>query len=237
MHDINGITLQSTRIIYPGEESRGITFAVTNDTLSPYLLQSRVDEWESSLSATESPEGTAEAPLPFIVTPPLIRVDAGETVTLRIRRTQNTLPADRESVFAFEVKAIPGQPAEDISAQEGQGRMVLALQNTLKLFYRPAGLPAYDIQSVAEALQFQRQGAQLTVRNPTAFYATFSTLSVGGQAVGDSALFSMVPPFGQLSYPLPVVTSAGDVRWSLLDDYGVPTASVIRPLSAGQAEW
>lgn len=228
VHDRNGITLQSTRIIYPEEESRGIAFTVTNDSLSPYLLQSRVDGWGLSLSASESP-------LPFIVTPPLIRGDAGEMVTLRIRRTQNTLPADRESVFAFQVKAIPSQSAEGTFASEEEVRMILALQNTLKLFYRPAGLPVYDAQSIAEALQFQCQHSRLTVHNPTAFYVTFDSLSVNGLAVERDALFSMVPPFGQRSYPLLEVTSSCDIDWSLVDDYGLPTTSITRKLNDGHA--
>lgn len=219
-----GITLQSTRLVYAAKETKGMPFAVTNNTQTPYLMQSRVTTWRASPSEGGSP------PLsPFIVLPPLVRLEPGETVTLRIRRTQDTLSADRESVFALQLKAIPGQKERGESAEE-KARITLALQNTLKLFYRPEGLPPYDAQSVASALQFKRQSAQLVVTNPTVFYATFSTLSVGGKVVDDNALLKMVPPLGQQTYPLPDADASGDVSWQLLNEYGSPTTSVNRPL-------
>ncbi|MBT0463140.1 fimbrial biogenesis chaperone [Morganella morganii] len=216
----NGITLQSTRIIYSGKETKGIPFAVTNNTQTPYLMQSRVTTWPPPPSAESS-----LPPSPFIVLPPLVRLEPGETVTLRIRLIENTLPSDKESVFAFQLKAIPGQ--KDRGGYAGdQARITLALQNTLKLFYRPEGLPPYDAQSAAGALQFKRQGAQLIVTNPAVFYATFSTLSAGGKKVDGKALLKMVPPLGQQTYPLQDAESSGDIRWQLLNEYGTPTISV-----------
>lgn len=229
-----GITLQSTRVIYPANETKGVTFAVTNDTQSVYLVQSRVEAWPTSLAEPVDASSKVKAASPFIVLPPLTRLESKDTLTLRIRLIEKTLPADRESVFAFQVKAIPSQSEDDKQAESngtGQARIILALQNTLKLFYRPEGLPPYDVQQVAQALQFQRQGTQLLVTNPTAFYATFDELSVAGKPIEADALFSMVPPLGQQTYPLPNALPSGEVRWRLLDDYGVKTEPVTRTLN------
>ncbi|PVZ87881.1 molecular chaperone [Serratia sp. S1B] len=229
-----GITLQSTRVIYPANETKGITFAVTNDTQAVYLVQSRVEAWPTSLAEPVDASSEVKAVSPFIVLPPLTRLESRDTLTLRIRLIEKTLPTDRESVFAFQVKAIPNQSEHGKQAEShstGQARIILAIQNTLKLFYRPEGLPPYDVNQVAQALQFQRQGTQLVVTNPTAFYATFDELSVAGKPITAEALFSMVPPLGQQAYPLPNAVSSGEVRWRLLDDYGVKTESVTRTLN------
>lgn len=229
-----GITLQSTRVIYSANETKGITFAVTNDTEGVYLVQSRVEAWSSSLSEPADASSKIKAAAPFIVLPPLTRLESRDTLTLRIRLIEKTLPTDRESVFAFLVKAIPSQSEPGKQAENnstGQARIILALQNTLKLFYRPEGLPLYDVQQIAQALQFQRQGTQLVVTNPTAFYASFDALSVAGKAIGAEALFNMVPPLGQQIYPLPDAVTSGEVRWRLLDDYGVKTEPVTRTLN------
>lgn len=48
----DGIKLQSTRVIYPGESHNGITFTVTNNTAKPFLLQSRVIPWQADEQET-----------------------------------------------------------------------------------------------------------------------------------------------------------------------------------------
>lgn len=228
----NGITLQSTRAIYSGENIKGITFGVVNDTKMPYLMQSRVDNWALELfEPIDSFDESSSSP--FIVLPPLERLGAGEKITLNIRRIQNTLPTDRESVFALQIKAIPAQNKAENSENsptKDQAQIVLALQNTLKLFYRPEGLPEYNAQLVAQSLQFERKGTQLVVSNPTVFYATFESLSVGGKQLGDEELFKMVPPLGQQTYSFSDIASFGEVRWQLLDDYSVPTELMVRAL-------
>ena len=58
-----GITLQSTRVIYPADKKKGITFTLKNDTRVPYLIQSRVVNAPSSHLPGNDIEPLAEAPL------------------------------------------------------------------------------------------------------------------------------------------------------------------------------
>ncbi len=44
---------------------------------------------------------------PFLITPPLFRLDAKQENVLRIIRTGGNLPADRESLFWLNIKSIP----------------------------------------------------------------------------------------------------------------------------------
>ena len=87
---------------------------------------------------------------------------------------------------------------------------MLALQNTLKLFYRPQQLPVYTIEQIADKLRFVKQDGKLVVSNSAPYFVTFKSLTVGNTAIDDKALFQMIPPFGQLTYPLPV-SASGDV--------------------------
>ncbi|EIY1065510.1 molecular chaperone [Escherichia coli] len=231
----DGISLQSTRVIYQATKKRGITFTVTNDTQRSYLVQSRVVPWSYGPVKDELTEEHFR--VPFVVTPPLSRIEAGDTLSLHIRQFENTLPKNRESVFAFQIKSIPGQ-SDGLGdkkmpplARGEPAKVVLALQNTLKLFYRPDGLPEYDAELISQSLQFQRKGNQLVVMNPSAFYVTFYALTVGNKAVEDKALLNMVPPFGEQTYPLKKISLPGEVRWRILDDYRTPTEQKRRILS------
>lgn len=221
-----GITLQATRVIYPANQKKGVTFTLKNDTKVPYLIQSLVTD--------KIPGQTTNAPTPseapFVVLPPLKRLASDESVTLTLRLTHSRLPQDRESVLSFIVRAIPAQPELSKNpVATGQVKMALALQNTLKLFYRPTTLPEYDVQQVADTLQFRRFGDQLSVTNPSAFYVTFSSLAVGSHPIDSSALFAMVPPFGKHTYSLPKTTT-GEVTWQLVNDYGRATDKFRRNL-------
>ncbi|MEZ2759592.1 molecular chaperone [Providencia vermicola] len=232
----SGITIQSTRVIYSGSETKGITFSVANDSVSPYLLQSRITPWAQDLQTDYFEDETKV--VPFIVTPPLKRLESRESLALLIRLTQHSLPTDRESVFAFHIKAIPSQPSNE--NQQGislpvisneKTNITVALKNTLKLFYRPEELPPYDAQKIAESLQFKRQNEQLVVTNPTAFYVTFDVLTIDGKNIKDDDLFFMTPPLSQQTYPIPNGTTRGDISFQLLNDYGVKTNPVIRTLN------
>ncbi|UHD27162.1 molecular chaperone [Klebsiella variicola] len=71
------------------------------------FLQSRVIPWQAD--EQDNVSGNQSGGLPFIVLPPLQRLEASDALTLRIRLTRNTLPKDRESVFILSLKTIPGQ--------------------------------------------------------------------------------------------------------------------------------
>ncbi|HHL2713085.1 TPA: molecular chaperone, partial [Yersinia enterocolitica] len=133
--------------------------------------------------------------------------------TLRIVRTGGALPADRESAFWLNVKAIPGTP----KTLQGKNSVQFAYVLRVKMFYRPAGLTG-EPGSALDALRFARQGDQLRVTNPSAYYVTFSTLRVGGKEVKDTS--TMVSPLGSADYRLPPGVTGHDVSFKALNDFG-----------------
>jgi len=211
--DSAGIALESTRIIYPGSAKNGITFTVTNRTGQTYLLQSRVVPWESV------PGESSYAAAPFIVVPPLARFAPDDALTLRIRLTKPDLPTDRESVFGLSLKAIPSQsaPGSELEA----AKMVLALQNNLKLFYRPTELVEMKAEARAQALQFTPHGTELRVHNPTPYYVTLGEVKADSQTVvlGEQR---MLAPFSTVDLNLPV-TRPKSLSWQIIDDGGRST--------------
>ncbi|MFW8079519.1 molecular chaperone, partial [Klebsiella pneumoniae] len=91
--------INGTRFIYPSDE-REITVQVDNKNSYPVLLQSWIDDGHSQIE----PE---KMNVPFILTPPLTRVEAGKGQTLRINYIGADLSPDREHVFWLNVLEIP----------------------------------------------------------------------------------------------------------------------------------
>ncbi|CAG9406648.1 fimbrial biogenesis chaperone [Providencia alcalifaciens] len=226
---INGLTLHSTRIVYPQDAKNGVTYTLTNNTAIPYLLQARLLPWEDHSSSQEANDNTEIANdnlTAFIALPPLQRFEPGETLTLRILQKHHLLAQDKESIAQLSLTAIPAQSKE---AAEG-AQMILAVQNNLKLFYRPAGLPEHNLDNIAEQLQFQRTKNTLTLKNPTPFYVTLASLSLGRTDVNLSQS-RMVPPFGEMQWPLDASHVANDIHWQLMKDDGGTDKMRTRQLS------
>lgn len=194
-----GIVIGGTRVIYNGDKKETSAAIRDPDKSGVYLVQSWVDSGEKQSKA------------PFIVTPPLFRINPGEENMLRIVRTGGSLPEDRESVFWLNVKSIP---ATDDS-QPHNNVLQVVVKSRLKLFYRPAGLEGQP-ETAYHKLSVARSGNRLTVSNPTPYYVTLFTLKVDGLEIKDA---DMVPPKGNVSFTLPSAT-ASTVTWQAISDYG-----------------
>lgn len=202
------IMLSGTRVILR-EKDREAALPMKNYGTAPYVVQAWID----------AGEGNNKTPL--TVTPPLSRLDPGKENILRIMRVGGELPADRESVFWINVKEIPQRSKEENVLQ-------IALQNRLKVFYRPAGLEGSAADSRtklkwAVSAGAKGQGAVLRIANPTPYHITLATLNINnGQQTIDPG---MLAPFGELSYPLSTIRTpqAIQVNFVTINDYGAGT--------------
>ncbi|WP_371756535.1 fimbrial biogenesis chaperone StiB, partial [Salmonella enterica] len=157
-----GINIGTTRVIFHGD-AKDASISISNSDNVPYLIQS----WAQSISETG-----ASGDAPFMVTPPLFRLNGGQKNVLRIIRTGGNLPEDRESLYWLDIKSIPSSNPDN-----KHNTLMLAVKAEFKLIYRPKALTQKP-EEVADRLTWSRQGRTLTVKNPTPYYMNFATLSV-----------------------------------------------------------
>lgn len=208
-----GISFYVLRVIYPESENKGVSLKADNKTEAPYLMQSYIRPVDLSTGDVDL-NYNANAIMPFIVTPPLARLEPNQSLDLRIRRNGQQLPTDRESVYFISMKALPAQ-----DNQRKDSNMVVTVVTNIKVFFRPEGLAKRAVADMANKLEFEQQGKTLIAKNPTPYWLTFSMLKVGNNAIDKSKLRMMVPPFGQQQYVLPN-NSKGEVSWQLIDEDG-----------------
>jgi len=92
-----GVVVGGTRVIYDSAKKEA-TISVNNpEKTAPYLIQS----WVENATATDTSKP------PFLITPPLFRLDASQENVLRIVRTGGQLPDNRESLYWLNIKSIP----------------------------------------------------------------------------------------------------------------------------------
>ncbi len=214
-----GLSFSPMQLSYVAKDSPGgVTLSMTNHTAQGYLVQGFVSPMDPDTGRFDAKTGHVP---PFVVLPPLKRVEAGGKFSFRIRQLGGSLPPDRESAFVVSLRAIPGVAVPEMGASKHQtgknSQVQVALQMNIRLFYRPQGVPARDNATVAKQVKFSLQGTQLRVENPTPYFLTFSVLKVGTQHADDHTRQTMVPPKGIQTYSF-TAGGAGPLVWRFPGD-------------------
>lgn len=213
-----GIVIQGSRVVYPAKE-REVSIKMTNIGEQPSLVQAWVDKGNEKLTADKA-DG------PFLITPPITRVEAKKGQTLRLVYTgDDAASRKQETVFWLNVLDVPPMPKD----QEANFLQV-AVRSRMKIFYRPEGLPGNPNQA-AENLRWSvahaGNGYVIRARNDGAFHVSLATVQlVAGGRIYDVRKddVKMVAPGSQVDFPLPSLTAqpgAGakvDYQW--VTDYG-----------------
>lgn len=173
-----------TRIIYnEGVQAASITVTNKSDKY-PYLIQSWIED-----------ESGKKVAAPFMVLPPLQRVEPSDRNILRIVLLPGSvLPADRESVFYLNIREIPPK-AEALNALQ------IALHSKLKLFYRPKSVQPNRTEDPTLPMTVQIDPAthKLTFNNPTTLHVTVVELHSGEKKTPIAFDSVMVDPMSQAS--------------------------------------
>jgi len=194
-----GVIINGTRLVYQGDKKES-SLGLSNPDTTDYLVQSWVDSG-----------GKNRAKAPFLITPPLFRLDAKEDNVLRVVRTGGNLPGDRESLYWLNIKAIPSS-----KHVEGMNTLQIAINTRIKLLYRPSSIQGKP-EDVADKLEWHREGNDLVVNNPTPFYMNFQSVTLNGQKVKKA---TWAVPKTETHFPLPANMGGNTVAWSIITDYG-----------------
>lgn len=211
------LVITGTRIIYPAEREE-VTVQIKNNSKTPVLAQAWIDEGDENSTA-------AKAKSPFLLTPPVFRVNPDKGQSVRLRLLAKALPQDRESLYWFNVLELPPKPSEE--ELEGRNMLQLAFRTRIKLFYRPAGLSG--VEEAPKQVNWRLveadggKGLALEGHNPSRFHVSFSEVALAGQA--RTALGGgMLAPGETQRFPLPAgaprPAADAKVEYTIINDFG-----------------
>lgn len=210
------IVIDRTRVIYPAK-AREVTVNLTNETDGPRLVQVWIDANDSEASPENSD-------VPFTVTQPIFRMEAGSGRALRVlHQSSSQHKEDRESVYWLNVLAI--RPTVEPLAQGNQ--VNLAFRTRIKLFLRPSQLKGAAADA-GNALQWQLvtgDGSMLYVNNPGDYHVTLSGIVVTLEGVEyQSEDPPMIAPRSNAIVAMPRLprgeVGSATLRFTTLDDQG-----------------
>ncbi|MDI9803075.1 fimbrial biogenesis chaperone [Citrobacter koseri] len=192
-----------TRIIF-NETDKSVTIKLTNQSKAlPYLAQSWVED--------KNGQKTRDYITPL---PPLLRLEAGEQSQIRLmgQPTLKQLPADRESLFYYNMREIPPR-------SEQKNVMQLAMQSRLKLFWRPKAIVLQEGKAIPmDKVDVSRTASGVTIKNGTPYHVTVGYIGIDGKTLLPGANGFMVSPFEQTNSEIKNLPAKFQIGY--IGDYG-----------------
>ena len=204
------LTLSADRLVYNATADEA-SVTIHNSESRSYLIQSWLDTGDSTKKTGD---------IPFVVTPPLFKLAAGTDNLIRIVYLGSELPVDRESLFWLDVKGIPALNEEESKVAS---RMVVAINNRIKFFYRPENLKG-DPGEAAKNLLWSNEGQVLSVTNNSPYYVVLSKIVADKEVIPVSVETNntVISPFGKKTYKLKhSLPQTSNVEWQSINDFGL----------------
>lgn len=196
----DGLTLGGTRLIYDATKREASISLDNRGKSAPQLVQSWVSDKQHNRTN-----------IPFVVTPPVAKLAQNSTTSIRVVYTGQGLPADRETQFLLNVRAVPATEKQD-----NPQRMTIATQNIIKLIYRPAGLTADGAARAGENLKVTRTGNGVRFENPTPYVVSLTDVVINGKKIERPGT---VQPLDNLVIPFQDGTPSS-ASWRTINDFG-----------------
>lgn len=208
------VVMTGTRIIY-SEGSREKVLQLSNKDDYPNLVQLWMDNGDNQSSPSQSD-------VPFTLTPQIFRMEANSGQVVRLIYINQDLPKNRESVFYLNFLQIPALKAD----AQPENKLVLIVNNRLKVFYRPAKLKE-NIDTLGEKMRVTLDvttGQKIKIHNPTPYYISLRDAKIvsNGKTVS-FATSEMFAPNSTTDLTLPTGINAkkGELLMlNVVNDYG-----------------
>ncbi|EPE6974509.1 MULTISPECIES: fimbria/pilus periplasmic chaperone [Citrobacter] len=199
-----GIVIYGTRIIYPAEKNE-VLVQLMNQGERSSLVQSWIDDGDTSLP----PE---KIKVPFLLTPPVVKVAGDSGQQIKIKKMANMLPNNKESLFFLNVLDIP--PNNPDSA--GKNVLKFAMQNRIKLFYRPKGISPVN-KHTFQKLSMKRSGSIYSIKNDAANWITVTEVKANNVKINNESI--MLAPLSSADVTLKSANT-NQYKMTIIDDHG-----------------
>ncbi|MBU9851582.1 fimbrial biogenesis chaperone [Rahnella aceris] len=209
------IQVMGTRIIFNAKEKEQ-SVRINNVGETPSLIQVWIDSRkESKIDDKEN--------VPFMITPPIARINTGKGKVLRIFSTDETAakyPKDRETMLWINILDVPPEAEET----DGKNLMNIAIRTRLKFFYRPEGLKG-DLLTASQQVTWRMKktasGYSFTGSNNSPYYISYASLKLNGDDA-NSLHGDVIEPFSSKIFEFKNVKSAATpvLTYTFISDLG-----------------
>lgn len=194
-----GFGLETTRVIYAENSKNEGVVAFNTDKNRNYLLQSWIEDLNGKVTSD------------FAVTPPLLKLRAGQKNTLQITKVTN-INNNQESLYWLNVKFVAP------SNESLENVLRYSMTNRIKLIHRPASLTEKEFEKSIVELKWHSVGNDIKVKNTSPFYINIAKLKVNDAEVTAP---SYLAPQSDTLISLPsTIKKPTKISLSYINDFG-----------------
>lgn len=206
----DNIIVNGTRFVYPANAPE-ITIQMTNTGSAPSLAQIWLDEGDPDIP----PEKIST---PFIISPPIARVDAknGQSIRIKKQDLKKITINDKESLWWLNILDVPAIDKNEY--KKDAGMLNMAIRSRFKFIWRPEGLGnRADAENKLELLASKNK---ITVLNSSPFFITIIDIkTASGSGLLEES--EMVAPRSQMEFKVKENISHGqNLVVQSINDYG-----------------
>ncbi|PSV74400.1 fimbrial chaperone protein, partial [Photobacterium leiognathi] len=189
------------------ENDKNISITISNESKETYGGQVWVDNINESDNSVS-----------FIAIPSFFKVDGNDNQIIRIMKTSEALPKDRESIFWLNVQEIPPK-----SKDKKSNIIVVAINTKVKLIYRPDNLSIKRLNA-EKRIKLINDNGNYYLENPTPYYFAITkiivnekTISLKNKVSNKLAIFA---PKTKVKLTSINLNSKSKIKIDAIDDYG-----------------
>lgn len=133
---------------------------INNKTDNDYFIQSWITHYDK--------ENSNE--IPFMVTPPLFKIEKDESFSLKIFKIDKIKEEDREALYRINIKRIPIL----LNSDSNKNMLHVSVNSVYNLIYRPVSIEK-DAKDAYKKIEFlKNKNNEFIINNPTPYFITLS---------------------------------------------------------------
>ncbi|MBG3090126.1 fimbrial biogenesis chaperone [Proteus terrae] len=182
---------------------------IKNKTDNDYFIQSWITHYDK--------ENSNE--IPFMVTPPLFKIEKDENFSLKIFKIDKIKEEDRESLYRINIKRIPIL----LNSDSNKNMLHVSVNSVYNLIYRPVSIEK-DAKDAYKKIEFlKNKNNEFIINNPTPYFITLSSISYDDILTITES--KTLPPFKKYNTKKEI-SGNGIVKWKIFNQYGIETEAV-----------
>ncbi|UPK79394.1 molecular chaperone [Proteus vulgaris] len=177
---------------------------INNKANNDYFIQSWITHYDK--------ENSNE--IPFMVTPPLFRIEKDETFSLKIFKKDEIKERDRETLYRINIKRIPIL----LNSDNSKNMLHVSINSVYNLIYRPISIEK-DAKDAYKKIEFlKNKNNEFIINNPTPYFISLSSVYFNRILIVNES--KTIPPFKKYNTKK-IISGSGNVKWKTFNQYGV----------------
>ncbi|WP_368910617.1 molecular chaperone [Proteus vulgaris] len=182
---------------------------IKNSINSDYFIQSWISHYDEN----------NDFELPFMITPPLFKIEKDEDYSLKIFKIDEIKKKDRETLYKINIKRIPVLSDSD----DNKNLLHISMNSVYNLIYRPISIEKNAVDAYKKIEFLKNQNNEFIINNPTPYFITLLNVHLENISLISKSI--TIPPFKKYNTKNKIKKD-GLIKWKTIDQYGVEIKAI-----------